>query len=91
MVTKTYLPSYLCDSSDGSDSSDRNGCSNSSDSSDSFDSSDSSDISNSSDSSDRNNKAKFRHKKVTHKKYHTRKFFYKNTVLTKKNVFFYQK
>ena len=43
IVTKTYLPSNLCDSSDGSDSSN---------SSDSCDSSDSSDISDSSDSSD---------------------------------------
>ena len=37
MVTKTYLPSFICDSSDGSDSSD------SSDSSDNSDISDSSD------------------------------------------------
>ena len=37
MVTKTYLPSFLCDSSDGSDSSDT------SDRSDSCDSKDSSD------------------------------------------------
>ena len=43
IVTKTYLPSNLCDSSDGSDSSNR---------SDSCDSSDTSDISDSSDSSD---------------------------------------
>ena len=41
MVTKTYLPSYRCDSSDGSDS---NECSPSSDSSDSSDNSDNSDI-----------------------------------------------
>ena len=42
MVTKTDLPTYLCDRSDSSDSSDR---SNSSDSSDSSDNSESSDIS----------------------------------------------
>ena len=46
MVTKTYLPSYLWESSDGSDSTDIG------DSSDSSESSDSSDISDSSDSSD---------------------------------------
>ena len=46
MVTKTYLPLNLCDSSDSSDSCE------SSDSSDSIDSIDSSDSSNSSDSSD---------------------------------------
>ena len=49
MVTKTYLPSYLCDSSDSSDSSDT--C-DSSDSRDSSDGSDSSDSSDSKDSSD---------------------------------------
>ena len=58
METKTYLPSNLCNSSDGSDSSD------SSDGSDSCDSSDSSD---SSDGSDQktffNNKPFFSHKK----------------------------
>ena len=37
MVANTYLPSYLCDSSDGSDSGDS---SDSSDSNDGFDSSD---------------------------------------------------
>ena len=45
-VIKTYLPTYLWDSSDSSDSCD------SSDSGDSSDSTDSSDISDSSDSSD---------------------------------------
>ena len=57
MVTKTYLPSYPCDSSDGSDSID---------SSDSSDSSDSGDISDSSDK-----KTFFSQKKnVIHKLFH---------------------
>ena len=43
MVTKTYLPSHLCDSSDSSDSSDTCDISDSSDSSDGSDSRDSSD------------------------------------------------
>ena len=37
MVTKSYLPSYLCASSDGSDSSASNNISDSSDSCDSID------------------------------------------------------
>ena len=49
MVSKTYLPSNLCDSSDSSESSD---ISDSRESSDSSDSSDSSKSSGSSDSSD---------------------------------------
>ena len=39
MVTKTYLPSYLCDISDSSDSSDTSDTSDSNDSSDGSDSS----------------------------------------------------
>ena len=42
MVTKTYIPSNLCDSSDSSDSFDSSDCSDSSDSSESSNSSDSS-------------------------------------------------
>ena len=67
MVTKTYLPSNLCDSSDGNDSSyrsdniDRSDRSDSNDSSDSCDSSDSSDSTDSSDSGDRSDKKKFCH------------------------------
>ena len=45
MVTKTYLPSYICDSSGISDSSDSSYSGDSSDSSDNIDSSDSSDSS----------------------------------------------
>ena len=41
MLTKTYLPTYLWDSSDSHDSSDSSDSSNSNDSSDSSDSSDS--------------------------------------------------
>ena len=51
-VTKTYLPSNLCDSSDGSDSSDRRDRSNISDSSDRRDSSDSRDRNDISDKKD---------------------------------------
>ena len=40
MVTKSYLPTYLCDSSDGSDSRESSDRSDSSDSSDSCDRSD---------------------------------------------------
>ena len=40
MVTKTCLPSYVCNSSDGCDSSDNSDCSDGSDSSDISDSSD---------------------------------------------------
>ena len=40
MVTKSYLPSYLCDSRDGTDSSDSSDRSDSSDSSESCDRSD---------------------------------------------------
>ena len=40
MVTKAYLPTYLCDSSDSSDSSDSIASSDNSESSDSSDSSD---------------------------------------------------
>ena len=49
LVTKTYLPSNLCDSSDSSNSSDSSDSSNSCDSSDSSESSDSSDSCDSSD------------------------------------------
>ena len=42
-VTKTYLPSYICDSSAGSDTSDSSDSNDSSDSSDSSDSIDSND------------------------------------------------
>ena len=49
MVTKTYLPTYLCDNSDNSH------CSDSSDSSDSIDSSDCRDSRDSSDSTDQKN------------------------------------
>ena len=53
MVTKTYLPTYLWDSSDSSDSIDSCDSSDRSDSSDSSESSDSNDSSDSSDSIDR--------------------------------------
>ena len=43
-VTKSYLPSHLCESSDGSDSRDSSESSDSSDSGDSSDSYDSSDL-----------------------------------------------
>ena len=54
MVTKTYLPSYLCDCSDINDSTDSSDRSDNIDSSDSSDSSDISDSSDSSDSRDQN-------------------------------------
>ena len=55
MVTKTFFPFYLCDSSDISNGNDSSG---SSDSSDSYDSSDSSNISDSTDSTDSSDQKK---------------------------------
>ena len=78
MVTKTYLPSYLCDSSGGSDSND------SSDSSDRSDSSDSSDTIDSSDSIDSSDHTFFfyTHSPINlHKKVRT--IFFESTVSNK--------
>ena len=76
MVTKTFLPYYICDSNDGSDSSN------------SSDSSDSSDIFDSSDSSDRSNKQTFFTKKsFSHKHIFYPQFFQKKFP----NHYFYPK
>ena len=65
MVTKTYIPSNLCDSSDSSDSNDRS------------DSSDSTDSSDSSDSSDRKKEKTIFHKKKISHCFHQQKFYLK--------------
>ena len=75
MVTKTYLPTYLWDSSDSSDSCDSCDRCDISDSSDSSDSCDSSDSSDSSDRSDQ-------------KAFCTTIFFYKKLFFSIKKTFF---
>ena len=77
MVTKTYLPSYLCDSSDVSDSTDSN------------DRSDNSDSSDSSDSSDQNTFCTEKKKLLlqTNKKIKNKTFFSKNSFFINNNVF----
>ena len=86
MVTKTYLPSKLCDSSsDGSESSDSSDRSDSSDSSNSSDRSNSSDSTDSSDSSDQKKlflqkKTLFLAKKNTFFLVHQKKFHQKLTL-----------
>ena len=95
MVTKTYIPSYLCDSSDGIDSSDRSG---SSDSSDNSYSSESSDRSNSCDSGDQNlffppSKTYFTKTKKLQKKilplnfFHNFFFFHQELLFIKTNIY----
>ena len=88
MVTKTYLPSNICDSSDSNDTCNSSDCSDSSDSCDSSDSSVSSDSSDSSDGSDSSERS---YQKKNHKKtfFYDKKISQKNsktkTVLKLKN------
>ena len=87
MVNKTYLPSYLCDSSDGSDNNDGSDSCDRNDISDSSDSSDSSDCSNSSDS--RNfTKPHFRKKNFFCL---PQKTFIKKKISQKKNIYRFKK
>ena len=92
IVTKIYIPSNLCHSSDSSDSSD------SSNSCDSFDSSDSSDSSNSSDSSESSTEVTVVTKKhlFTKNLFFTNFFFFSQIFLFKKkknlrNLFYKRK